>query len=257
MEIAFLLKKLASFLVLPPLSPLLLVAFGLALARWRPRTGASLAWSGLVVALLSMTPVIVNPLARRLEGTAVLAGPDDLSDARAIVVLGGGQRRFMPEYSGPTPSRLTLERLRYGAHLARETELPVLVTGGAPEGFLSEAEIMAHALWIDYGVRVQWIENKSLDTADNARFSTQLLARDGIKRVVLVTHAAHMPRARREFERAGLEVVPAPTGFLSDDAVGERFWDYLPGMGGAFTSWYVAHEVLGLLAQKARFAQSD
>jgi uncharacterized SAM-binding protein YcdF (DUF218 family) len=42
-----------------------------------------------------------------------------------------------------------------------------------------------------------------------------ILRQAGIKRVVLVTQAFHMPRARLLFEAAGLQVVPAPAHFVS------------------------------------------
>ena len=54
----------------------------------------------------------------------------DAADAEAIVILGGGTRRNAPEYGGDTLGRLTLERVRYGAQVAKLTALPVLVTGG-------------------------------------------------------------------------------------------------------------------------------
>ena len=46
------------------------------------------------------------------------------------MILGGGLRRSAPEYGGDTLGRLTLERLRYGAMLAKRTGLPVMVSGG-------------------------------------------------------------------------------------------------------------------------------
>ena len=42
-------------------------------------------------------------------------------DPEAIVVLGGGRRAHAPEYEGETVSPATLERMRYGARLHRET----------------------------------------------------------------------------------------------------------------------------------------
>ena len=54
--------------------------------------------------------------------------------AQAIVILGGGVRRNAPEYGGDTVGRLTLDRVRYGAFVARATGLPVLVTGGVVRG---------------------------------------------------------------------------------------------------------------------------
>ena len=77
--------------------------------------------------------------------------------------------------------------------------------------------MMADSLRDDFGVTVRWQEGRSRTTWENAQFSAQVLLPQGIKRVVLVTHAGHMPRAVWSFRKAGFEVVPAPVGFLGGD----------------------------------------
>lgn len=52
-----------------------------------------------------------------------------------------------------------------------------------------------------------------MDTADNARLSAAMLKAEDIERIVLVTHAFHMPRARQLFAAEGLSVAAAPTDF--------------------------------------------
>jgi uncharacterized SAM-binding protein YcdF (DUF218 family) len=78
--------------------------------------------------------------------------------AQAIVILGGGVRHEALEYGGHTLGRLTLERTRYGARVAKQTGLPVLVSGGAPSGGIAEAEVMRAALAEEFGVPVRWVE---------------------------------------------------------------------------------------------------
>jgi len=246
LPLAFLLKKFVAALLLPPLLPLLCIALGLLLLRRRPKLGRALAWGGLLVAWLLSTPVVVNLIATPLEDVPLLQ-PQDLARGEAIVILGAGVRRFMPEYGGPGPNRLALERLRYGARLARASGLPVLLSG--------EAGPMAEALRKDFGVAPRWLEGKSLDTADNARNTAVILRAAGIRQVVLVTHALHMRRAVAEFSAAGIVAIPAPTGFLSRKEDGDPapgYLDYLPGPGAAFSAWYALHEWVGLLAFRLR-----
>lgn len=242
----FLLKKFVAALLLPPLMPLLLVALGLLLLRRRPRLGRGLAWGGLLAAWFLSTPVTVNLITAPLEDVPLLR-PQDLDRGEAIVILGAGAHRFMPEYGGPVPNRLALERLRYGARLARASGLPVLVSG--------EVVPMAETLWFDFGVEPRWLEGGSLDTEDNGRNTANILRDEGIGRIVLVTHAAHMQRAMAEFAMQGVEVIPAPTGFLSsfegEDPV-PAFFDYLPGPTAAYSAWYAMHEWMGLLAFELR-----
>lgn len=251
LPLGLILKKIVGALLKPPLLPLLLVALGLLLMRWRPRVGRGLAWAGLGLALFLSTPFTVALMTRPLERFPAVQ-PAQLANAQAIVILAGGQRAFTQEYQGPAPSRLTLERLRYGARLARQSKLPVLLSGGNPTCDSSEARVMDEALQLDFNLRAQWVEDRSLDTADNARLSAPLLRAAGIQRIVLVTHAAHMWRASNEFRLQGFEVIPAPTAFFTSDSAGEEFFDFIPSMTSAYAGWYATHEWLGLAAQWVR-----
>jgi uncharacterized SAM-binding protein YcdF (DUF218 family) len=207
----------ASFL-LPPTSLLLLALCGLWLARSRVRLGIGLTTASLLLLLLLSTGFVAQTLLRTLE----VVPPADLraADAQAIVILAGGRNRGALEWGGgETLSAFSLQRVRYGARLANATGLPVLVTGGNPERALyAEATLMRDALEREFDVRVRWVEDKSDTTADNAHLSAPLLRAAGIKRILLVTDAWHMPRALPLFEREGLTVVPAPMGYLGQRA---------------------------------------
>jgi uncharacterized SAM-binding protein YcdF (DUF218 family) len=110
-----------------------------------------------------------------------------------------------------------LERVRYGARLARLTGLPVLVTGGSVYGGETEAKLMREVLELELGVPVQWAESRSRTTHENAKYSADILRAAGIDRIVVVAHGVDMARARAEFEDFGLKVTPAPTGLPMRD----------------------------------------
>lgn len=246
LPLTFLLKKYVSMILLPPALPLLCSAIGLLLVRRRPRVGLSLAWGGLLLAWCLSTPAFVRLLTAPLESFPVLS-TKELARGQAIVILGAGAHRYMPEYGHSGPTRLALERLRYGARLARQSGLPVLLSG--------EVGPMADALEADFSIEPRWYESGSLDTAGNASRSAAILDRAGVQRIVLVTHAAHMRRAMEEFSVHGIEVIPAPTAFLSlreREETDLEYLDYLPGPSAAFAAWYASHEWLGLAALKVR-----
>jgi hypothetical protein len=71
-----------------------------------------------------------------------------------------------------------------------------------------------------------------------------MLQRDGIVRIALITHAWHMPRSLREFESAGLEVTPAPMGYIQNDV--KPLLQWLPSGKGLRDSAWVLRECLGL-----------
>lgn len=125
---------------------------------------------------------------------------------QAIVVLGGGFYQGEEMHNAWQAGGYSLSRLRYAAHLARESQLPIVVTG-------FEAPAMASTLIQDFGVDAQWQEVKSQDTDENARFSRELLKKHGIEKVVLVTDVWHMGRGKLAFEHYGFKVLAAPTDF--------------------------------------------
>lgn len=245
----FLLKKIASALILPPVGPLLLAALGLAIQKRRPRAGKALAWTGVVTLLVLCTPYAAW-LLERLASDDVLVDLAQARRAQAIVILGGGVRRA-PEFGGETVSRLALERVRYGARLAKELGLPVLVSGGSVFGGTAEALLMKDALERDFGVPVRWTESASRDTRENALHSADILKRVGVRRVVLVTHAYHMRRSVAEFAAVGLEPAPAPTDVIAPFG-GASPADFLPSARSLYDSYLASHELLGQLAQRLR-----
>lgn len=239
------LRKIIAGFVLPPTGPLLCAMLGLALLRRKPRLGKTLAWVGTSSLVALSLPVIAILLVDIAGGGA----PLDLSrptSAQAIVITGGGVRVHAPEYGGNTLAQLTLERTRYGAYLSRQTGLPVLVTGGAVLKTKPEAELMQIALQQEYAMPARWVETKSRDTKENARFSSAILLPEGISRILLVTHAFDVRRARLEFEAAGFHVTPAPTVVRPRTPVPMAVTDFLPSVSALQSSYYACYEMLGL-----------
>jgi uncharacterized membrane protein YfcA len=241
----FWMKKLVSALVLPPLLPFILIFVGLICIWRRRRGGLVFVWVGFVTGVLIVTPPVVDGILTPLEPAMPLQ-IDEIGNAQAIVILGGGILSQSPEYGGDTVNSLTLERLRYGARLARKIDLPVLVSGGAPLRRTPEATLMKAALEEDFQIPVKWTEPNSLDTRENARNSAELLKPLGIEHIILVTHAAHMKRARAEFESQGFTVTAAPTVWLSRHSKDNLL--PLPNQNSSNAGWYALHEWLGLAA---------
>jgi uncharacterized SAM-binding protein YcdF (DUF218 family) len=257
-----LLNALPRELMLPPSSQFLVIAIGLALWRRRPRAGRIVAGTGLALLAFLSTPGGASFLVTPLEN---LTGPvlaPERAGAQAIVVIAAGRVRHAPEYGmRDIPDYYALARLRYAARLQRRTGLPILVSGGngssgadpAPtDRAWTKADAMAAALREDFAVPVRWIETRSRDTGENATCSAPLLRAAGVRRILLVTDAMHMARARTAFQRAGLDVVSAPTMFFGRDQLQLDSW--VPSAEGLRRSWYATYEWLGIFWYRVRGA---
>ena len=73
-----------------------------------------------------------------------------------------------------------------------------------------------------------------------------------INRIILVTHALHMRRAVEQFQQHGLQVIPAPTLFLSKSDSLDLF-SFLPSAKALENSSLVIHEILGRAWYKLRY----
>ncbi len=235
-------------LLLPPGALILVIAGGLMLRRTRPRLGMGLVTGGLAALYVLSMPLIAGTLLSALE---VRSPATNNGGAAAIIVLGGGKSHAAPEYGGDTIIGASLVRLRYAAHLQRQTGLPVLVSGGSPEGSeQSEAELMQRALQNEFSVPVRWAESGSANTLENARLSYRMLAAENIHTIHLVTHAWHMPRAQLAFEAAGFQVIPAATGYTTRYRL--TILDFMPDARALRDSALFFHEIIGIVWYRLR-----
>ena len=244
--------KVITALILPPGSLLIGLLLALCLWRSRPRVAAILVAAATLALYLASMPLVAGRLAAALEGgyPAVDASAVAAFGAEAIVVLGGGRRLYAPEFGGPTVSTLALARVRYAARLQRATGLPIAVTGGAVVlPGQAEGTLMAKTLAEDFQVPVRWVEAAARNTAQNARFVHDILAPLGVRRVVVLSHANHLPRAVEMFRDQGFQVLPAPTAFNGNPSAGGRLvlGDLLPSSHALDGTRVALHEHLGLL----------
>lgn len=244
----YVVKVLAALLKPPGLFAVLMLATALA-ARRRPRLARGLGLGGAALILVLSSGRVSDALLDSLSRYPPVDA-QQMSEVQAIVILGSGAQRDLADYGGGTVSPLALERLRHGARLARASDLPVLVTDSALNGRRPGAELMAQVL-LDWGVHARWVEGRALTTYDNARYTRDMLAPEGIDRIALVSHAWHLPRAVAIFERAGFTVAPAPT--LVPARRHQSAIDWLPDAVALQRSVFALHERLGGVWYRLRY----
>jgi len=209
-----------------------------------PRSATVLLWSGVLIAYLgAINPVgdaLLLPLERQFPRSLELDG-----GAAAIVVLGSG---YAPRPGVPISGALDeegLARAVEGVRLARQLPAARLIlTGGAPAGRVAPAlgySLLARELGIAEE-RITVLDD-ALDTAQEARDIATLL---GEQPFLLVTSAAHMPRAMRELRAAGAHPTAAAT--LQRVIAGRDFslYSLVPTSQGLRKTERAIHEYLGL-----------
>ena len=247
-------KTLLLAALLPPAPMLLLAGWG----GWRlkrgRRGGGWMLGVALLLLWLSATEVAGEWLSRA-AGQPPLLRPAQIDALRgqkdgAVLVLGGGVRRHVPEFGYARANDITGERLAYGIWLSRRSGWPLGFSGGigwtATDLLQSEASVIVRVATEDYGARLRWAEGGSRDTRENAANTLPMLAKAGVRHILLVTHEEHMRRALRAFEAEavslGISVRPAPVGLRPDG--GGSFDDWCPSSSGFERVRYVVYETL-------------
>jgi len=239
------LKIVVVLLILPPVNLLLAGLAGLVLSWFRPRAG----WIVMAVSLAGLTLMsmhaVTTPMLAALETGLPTRPPSDAPPA-AIVVLSGDSLSSPSVPGGFTVGGLTLRRLQTAASLHRRTGLPILVTGGSvPRHAPPLADLMAQSLRADFRVDVRWLERKSLDTWENARFTAEVLREAGVTSIYLVTDAWHMRRALLAFEPTGLRVTAAPNPLQRSLSLTPT--DFIPTTSSWMVGYFALHEWIGLV----------
>lgn len=128
------------------------------------------------------------------------AEQQSISQPNAIVVLGGGLT-LGANGKDIVVNNYTRLRLEKTLQVEKKYVLPIVLSG-------VEAPYMQ--AWLkERGVEAKLLENRSMNTCENSRFSSLLLQKKGgAPTVILITDEYHMPRTRRLFALNGIETIP-------------------------------------------------
>lgn len=189
-------------------------------------------WSRSILAALSLTFAVLTFVPLGSMATSVLENrhhsPAPMPDhVDGIIVLGGAVNLPVTKAHNQTAIGVGAERITAMIALARRyPEARIVYTGGTGDAFdqnMSEAPLVRRML-MDMGVDVSRIlfEDQSRNTRENVLFS-QILATPAPQETwILVTSAAHMPRALGSFEAEGWKTIPYPVDYRTTSGTDEK-----------------------------------
>lgn len=241
-------RIITAFLLPPGLFVLVLVLS--AFLAWRRYRWVAVCNGILGVALwiISAGPVADRLMAPLETGVHVESpGPGKMD---AIVLLGGGIYDGVPDLSGlGAPGEDMLARIVCAVRAYRQQPVPIVVAGGSPPEFTTPEAVVVRRFLLDLGVPMEHIvlEDKSRDTLENARNVAVICKERDYRRLLVITSAYHVRRARLAFAAAGLEVAAIGANFRSATTRQYGWASWLPSAEPLETVWRAGREYIGLL----------
>ena len=244
----FVVSKLVWFLIRPETIVLLFFGAGLlALHKHRIRLARWLLGIPFVfLVMLSVFPLgdfVLRPLELSYARNPETPGID------GIIVLGGAEDIGLSALWEQPVTNQAGERFLTAIALAhRHPNAKLLFSGGSGKlrGSGSPKINVARSIFLSAGIAPDRLvtENLSRNTAENARFSRDLLGSQETGTWVLVTSAFHMRRAVASFCTAGWQnLIPWPTDYRSGELIDRIGWNLASNLENLNTG---AKEWLGI-----------
>jgi uncharacterized SAM-binding protein YcdF (DUF218 family) len=217
-------SKLLTILLQPSSLCVLLITAGFVSMLRRPsaRRGRTIAFCGLAALMLGgfspLANIVVFPLEQRFAkpDIAKLTRP-----VRGIIILGGFEDGWVGEGRGELSLNEGAERFTEAVLLAKRLPASkVIFTGGPGEIRFSQGAANDIGRYLEaFGVARDRImlEGASRTTFENAVLTHALVGPRAGDTWMLVTSAAHMPRAVGTFRKAGFDVIAYPVDYVTRD----------------------------------------
>ncbi len=246
----FALKKIiSSFIIMPGILIMLLILS--VIFRNKIKT-----WKLNVILIFFIYLVSIFPVANffigKIEKHSIYTGTPA---ADVIILLGGGYIQGVTDITGRNiPSPDMLVRIVEAVRLYNRYKLPIIFTGGPFEPGGGESLTVKRFL-TDLGVNPNHIilEDKSIDTVENAAFVKAILGGSFHKKAVLITSAFHMKRSELIFKRYGFDMALHSAGGCHENREHLNFMDFLPDPHELGISSLALRELIGYNFYRFKF----
>ena len=203
--------------------------------------------TGIAILIIFSVPIVSNKLLAYLESDYELIKPSKVESADAIVVLSGMVSTIKTKDGLEYEWGSGVDRFFTGIDLFNLNKAPTLIfTGGklpwsigVPEGEFLKKEAIKLGIPKKDILITENVEN----TDQEAKAIKKLLSTDNPK-IILVTSAFHMPRAKLVFEAAGINVIPSPVDFIIG-AEKLTFMNLIPSASSFANTSFFVREMIG------------
>jgi uncharacterized SAM-binding protein YcdF (DUF218 family) len=242
------LNKILPAFVLPIMLVIIVILIGLI------KNKKKLIYIAIGVLYIISTPIFSNNFFKLVEGSEYRKPISAIDSADAIVVLSGmlqinevGDSTYI-EWGDP-------DRFFGGIALFKAGKAQKLVfTGGKmpwDKAKKTEGEVLKEYA-VSNGITAEkiFVTKDVENTADEAVAVKELISPS--KKIILVTSAYHMYRAKRLFEKQGFEVIPYKVDYKSAGKCAITVMDFLPSAGKLDMTETGIREIIGRLYYSIR-----
>jgi uncharacterized SAM-binding protein YcdF (DUF218 family) len=242
------LHKILPLIFLPIMMVIIIVIIGL------NKNNKKYVYTGIGLLYILSTPLFSNFFFKLIEGSEYIKSVRLIESANAIVVLSGMleinefRNKNYVEWKDP-------DRFFAGIGLFKEGKAPKLVfTGGKnpwSTATKTEGEVLK-VFAISSGIQPEkiFVTKNVENTAEEASAVKELIS--PFKRIILVTSAFHMYRAKMLFESQGFIVIPYMVDYKTSPNSAIKIMDFLPSAKNLELSEAGLRELIGRLFYKVK-----
>jgi uncharacterized SAM-binding protein YcdF (DUF218 family) len=210
---------------------------------------------GIIILIFCSLPIISSKLISYLEKDYTLQDASAINNADAIVVLSGMIKTIKVDDKLKYEFGGAVDRILSGIDLFKNNKASLLILTkgqvpwslGIPEGeYLKEFAIK-------FGVPKKSIllTDNVQNTDQEAKSVKKLLNSNDVK-VILITSAFHMPRAKKVFEASNIKVIPFAVDFINSHQK-LTFMSFIPSAGALSSTSFFVREMIGRLYYNLKY----
>ena len=210
---------------------------------------------GFIVLIFCSLPIISSKLISYLEKDYILQNISNIDKADAIVVLSGMLKTIKFNNKLEYEFNEKVDRILSGIDLFKNDKAPLLILTrgkfpwlvGIPEGeylknFAMKFGIPEESIFLTDSVQNTHQEAKSVKKLLNSNEA----------KIILVTSAFHMPRAKKVFESYNIKVIPFAVDFINTHSK-LTIIDFIPSASSFLVTSVFVREMIGRLYYSLKY----